>query len=492
MKKTVLIIVTVLLITSLINVLPVYAVSNIEPPSNYIPENIHMSYLSNALDPTTTHASSITEYDSFLVAYYDNLTYNFGVNYKNSCGYIALGMLLTYYDTYLNDNIIPEQYDISSVGEGTDMVTRRNSPGIYRDIIENPNAVYDNTLSYFSATDYYSVMESMSNSSLHAKLITIGASKGYYSFTNNSAPALINISNLKNVAIDFLNDVSEMQNGEYTIFSTYRGKNGTTSEDIKESTINSIQAGNPVLLLVGAPGTSVGHFVIAYDYNPDTKTVYCHLGYGADETHIDLNDTIFSEYWSMMTIDFNLESNPGYNYGVTTITNNIPQTQYYRYDNCDIKTYIDKEHNYTDEYLQYSNSQHKAYCECGDYIIQSHQFENGICAMCEFSHPHTFFYRWLSEIQHRKFCGCGYSIYASHVVSQDSTSGSIQDLTCLLCKGKVTIGAVGSNNINELPRTENGSYILPNGIIVLAQEDIEAYMSGELVFCDPNDDLVDS
>lgn len=30
--------------------------------------------------------------------------------------------------------------------------------------------------------------------------------------------------------------------------------------------------------------------------------------------------------------------------------------------------------------------------------------------------------------------------------------------------------------------TRNGSYILPNGIIVLVDEDIEAFMNGTLVF----------
>ena len=30
--------------------------------------------------------------------------------------------------------------------------------------------------------------------------------------------------------------------------------------------------------------------------------------------------------------------------------------------------------------------------------------------------------------------------------------------------------------------TANGSYILPNGVIVLVDEDIEAYLNGTLVF----------
>ncbi len=35
---------------------------------------------------------------------------------------------------------------------------------------------------------------------------------------------------------------------------------------------------------------------------------------------------------------------------------------------------------------------------------------------------------------------------------------------------------------SDYPHTENGSYILPNGIIVLVPEDEEAYLNGTLVF----------
>ena len=41
----------------------------------------------------------------------------------------------------------------------------------------------------------------------------------------------------------------------------------------------------------------------------------------------------------------------------------------------------------------------------------------------------------------------------------------------------------------QVPKvTANGSYILPSGIVVLVDEDIEAYLNGTLVFYD-NDDV---
>lgn len=35
---------------------------------------------------------------------------------------------------------------------------------------------------------------------------------------------------------------------------------------------------------------------------------------------------------------------------------------------------------------------------------------------------------------------------------------------------------------SRMPHTENGSYILPNGVIVLVDEDIESYFNGTLEF----------
>lgn len=40
-----------------------------------------------------------------------------------------------------------------------------------------------------------------------------------------------------------------------------------------------------------------------------------------------------------------------------------------------------------------------------------------------------------------------------------------------------------NNNVNAADYvTENGSYILPNGITVLAEADVEAYLNGTLRF----------
>ena len=45
-------------------------------------EDIHMQYLEEALLETTIYDSDLDVYQSYLTSYYDNLTYNLGMNYK--------------------------------------------------------------------------------------------------------------------------------------------------------------------------------------------------------------------------------------------------------------------------------------------------------------------------------------------------------------------------------------------------------------------------
>ena len=53
--------------------------------------------------------------------YFERLNANIGINVDNSCQYVAVNMILSYYDTFYDDNIIPDEYIIE-----TDVVNRNN------------------------------------------------------------------------------------------------------------------------------------------------------------------------------------------------------------------------------------------------------------------------------------------------------------------------------------------------------------------------------
>ena len=482
MKKVALITVLCLIISILPTNMIVFAEEDIVDTYNVMPEEELLLYLGEALDPETSYSSNISEYDSFLVSYYDNLTYNFGVNYKNSCGYIAAAMLLSYYDTYWDDTIIPEQYDITAVGYGTNFISERNSPGVMRDVIQIPDNPDDKLLETLSASEYYAIMESMSNVSLHAKLITTGASLGYYNFESDLAPALTTTTGTANIIKRFLNETSGMQNNEYKITTKF-----ATSNDVKEYTIQMIQAGYPVMLAIGKPDQNVGHMVIAYDYDPDLQAIYCHWGFGANYTHINPEEYGYTIFRNATIIDFYSEHSHSDNYGVTTITNNIPTTEYYCYDDCRILTYKDI-HSYTNNYEPYTNTQHKAYCRCGDYVLKNHDIFMDSCKLCDAPHTHDYSDHYVPETSsaHRSYCACGVSILSPHVIS--SCTGKPGIKICIFCGALITTG-LDIMSPDQLPHTENGSYILPSGIIVLADEDIEAYFNGTLEFHYPDDNL---
>lgn len=98
---------------------------------------VEHSIVASGSEQNEDESEDIAVARAYMKEYFSGLTTNMGVNYKNSCGYVALGMLLSYYDNYLSDDIVPEAYDVVSSGEDTNMVARKNSPGVYNDYIVN-------------------------------------------------------------------------------------------------------------------------------------------------------------------------------------------------------------------------------------------------------------------------------------------------------------------------------------------------------------------
>lgn len=110
----------------------------------------------------------------FKYEYFRGLTDNFGENVFNSCGYVAIGQLLSYYDTYLDDDIIDEKYDIQSFGDGFDMISRHNSPGVLND----PPIV--GLTGKNSSLLYLNYLKSVRDQSFQAELICQGNELGYF------------------------------------------------------------------------------------------------------------------------------------------------------------------------------------------------------------------------------------------------------------------------------------------------------------------------
>ena len=144
-------------------------------------------------------------------------------------------------------------------------------------------------------------------------------------------------------------------------------------------------------------------------------------------------------------------------------------------------------HSYTDHYESASSLFHKAYCECGAFDFQQHIMVDGECSFCGEIHIHDYTeWEYYSNTNHIEKCSCGQ--IGTHKAAHTVRSGIGRFKECIICGGTVDTFS-GPNQLESTINmvTANGSYILPNGVIVLVDEDIEAYFKGELVFYNIND-----
>lgn len=93
-------------------------------------------------------------------------------------------------------------------------------------------------------------------------------------------------------------------------------------------------------------------------------------------------------------------------------------------------------------------------------------------------------------------CGCnGIQTSRPHSFSANDINDGNITRTCLDCKAVIISNTTGPGiiqpmNSNIWQVTDNGSYKLISGIIILVEEDIDAYKKGTLVFKDANNEIM--
>lgn len=107
------------------------------------------------------------------------------------------------------------------------------------------------------------------------------------------------------------------------------------------------------------------------------------------------------------------------------------------------------------------------------------------------THNYNSDYVWINTRQHNATCECGETSVEGHAVSAGENVWLGQYKTCLLCGGRAEYGYVIWEPTNEaiVYITDNGSFILPNGVVVLVDSDIQAYIDGTLKFHDKNTEI---
>ena len=97
-------------------------------------------------------------------------------------------------------------------------------------------------------------------------------------------------------------------------------------------------------------------------------------------------------------------------------------------------------------------------------------------------------YVYIDKYYHRRSCSCGIGVQTErHTISASDVTGGGNFAPCMGCGYLLDLRDDYYNSIASITQVSiNGSYVLPSGIVVLVDEDIQAYLDGTLVFYHPD------
>ena len=453
-----------LLIFFLFLQVPIYIFAQ-ENDQYYISDNVGRSDFiieSNNLDNTNeeitkkSNDSIITNYvqeknvflDNFASYYFYNLTGNFGYNYIGSCSYTAAAMLLSYYDTYWNDTVIPDvlnyEQNNRSILPNSTIKSITDSPGIIREpssIINQKKSETGTSMDEDLSKKYYKeLVEAYKNQYFHMKLMDIGLNENIdiwddFSLTINTIAELLEYY--------FDNEITDSSLQVRIEFIDLVGN------DMKEYVIGKVVQGIPVLV-TAMDDKLKGHTFIIYDYNAAEDELYCHTGWkntsnsegNTITTHVAFSSIGYTTLKGALTMEFvsdhshsdnyvDSEGNtycscyfpchPEHQHSFTPVAgaeegrfhvydcgciaeNDCPTLHIFTYTQSDGSTHTKKctlcgyetTENHNLEYVILDDTLHREHCtECTYGKVQYHDYEctgvvDGVhteaCAGCEYSH----------------------------------------------------------------------------------------------------------
>jgi len=366
--------------------------------------------------------------NNYATYYFSELTNNFGNNYIGSCSYTAAAMLLSYYDTYWDDGIIPEHYEKNrlSFNNSLPISSQTNSPGIIREHV--PTNV-----------DYSSFVDSNKDLYFHLKLISIGLETGidllgdYVLFPNS----------VKDLLEYYFYDILEYDTSDVTVDHV------TGFEDVREYAINKVKQGIPVFVSATNPEGSAHSFII-YDYNEEDDELYCHMGWknqlNSDgdylTTHVSFSSIEYTLFEGAVSISFNTEHSHSDNY--VDVSNNTYCSCYFSCHPehvCTYEPYDDEQHIYSCNcvnndvnmfyhsytYSHKDASTHTKTCQCGHVVTKVHNYE----------------YKILDSTYHILTCECGATSGTKQLHTLRSSTAKPNYKECLHCGAWIYTGGTG-------------------------------------------------
>lgn len=340
----------------------------------------------------------------FVYDYFVNLKEHLPFNNAGNCGYTGLAMLLSYYDTYWNGDIIPPQYnnhDYAQLSSPKD--TSFSSPGVldYAADLKFPNGempepdsnskqeyidkYYDNLRKGY--TDYLDYMLARTGDNLISEFYDLaldntGVWKSkIWDFQANCKPA-INLDGLRNLVERYfikyhLGGKAELVAKWYTDYTKYPINDSKIAHKLlRRDAIERLMQGQP-LLVQGKlstksqkddPNASVngggGHVAVAYGYEKGSNTIVGHMGWKyTDTTKVSIDEAFATiDGFAYLDVKPNLEFTP-WNYRFTTDN---------KLNACELSSHVHTDHL---AMIPYDDDEyHALQCVCGDVTYEKHAF----------------------------------------------------------------------------------------------------------------------
>lgn len=256
--------------------------------------------------------------NTYRITYFQNLHTNIGNNYKESCGYVAAAMLLSYYDTILSDKIVPREFEKNTISYGNPDFSESPGSRFYQFPFD------PNEMNY---KDYVRVINKAKNTYLHEMLLSVAEDKKLNKLPKEEPVDFRSNAEHRKIVLEYyLKKIAKVKKSEYNIHLKDNSeeilkakiynqpfKLKSYSNEIRNFAIKQIKKGYPVLL--GLEISNIkdsGHAVIAYEYDKKTDSLYCHLGKATDfingqkisYTHLIPEEIGYDVYKSALVLDF--------------------------------------------------------------------------------------------------------------------------------------------------------------------------------------------
>lgn len=283
--------------------------------SNASLSNAQVNQLFNSLDSGSISNVFITDY--YESVYFANLRENIGNNRFGSCSYVALSMLLSFYDSYWSDLFIPETYDVEPTSGFTTLSSADFAlPSFYA---ESPGISFEPTgdIGSLSLDDYLSYVAANSDLYFQCKLISLSQTYlGSAKFEDNINPLGMTLRDISDFLAYYLYEYRNFTTSQIAIDSC------NDRSIVRSYTINKIQSGVPVILRSESSSLG-GHAFIAYDYDEKLDEIYVHTGWrdensGKTLSHVSLSSTGFTNLSDALCLNVLMPSDFSYNYHSTT------------------------------------------------------------------------------------------------------------------------------------------------------------------------------